>query len=286
MKQSTIVGRDKRRRMFGNIAAIVVVTWLAAVVALPLVWLVLTSFKMPTDITSLTPTFVFSPTLENYRRIFTGADNTIFRAMINSILVSVVSTVISVALAAMSAYALARLRPPGHAALGLTIFGMRMLPPVALVLPLFFVAHWAGQLDTRLSLIIPYIALSIPLGTWMLQGFFLDLPNELEEAAVIDGATRLQAFLRVILPLAGPGLAAVSIFSFSLAWNDLVLALPLTSEHAITLPVIASRIRTDEGILWGQLGAITTVIMAPMLVFTLLAQRWLVPGLTAGATKG
>jgi multiple sugar transport system permease protein len=120
----------------------------------------------------------------------------------------------------------------------------------------------------------------------MLQGFFLDLPHELEEAALIDGCSRLQAFIRVILPLAGPGLAAVSIFSFSLAWNDLVLALPLTSENAITLPVIASRIRTDEGILWGQLGAVTTVIMAPMLVFTLFAQRWLVPGLTSGAVKG
>lgn len=278
-------GREARRRRIGNIAAILVAAWLAAVVALPIAWLVLTSFKTPPDITALTPTFLFVPTLDNYRAVFTGSTG-IGQAMLNSIVISAVSTAVSVAFAAMAAYSLARLRPPGHGMLGMTIFSMRMLPPVALVVPLFFIATWTGQLDTQLSLIVPYIALSIPLGTWMLQGFFLDLPKELEEAATIDGATRLQAFFKVILPLAGPGLAAVAIFSFSLSWNDLVLALPLTSEQAITLPVVASRIRTDEGILWGQLGAVTTIVMAPMLLFTLLTQRWLVRGLTAGATKG
>jgi multiple sugar transport system permease protein len=277
--------REARRRRMGNVAAVLVAAWLAAVVALPIVWLTLTSFKTAADITSLTPTFLFTPTFDNYRAVFAGGTG-IGQAMLNSIVISCVSTVVSVALAAMAAYSLARLRPPGHSMLGMTIFSMRMLPPVALVVPLFFIANWTGQLDTQLSLIVPYIALSIPLGTWMLQGFFLDLPKELEEAATIDGATRLQAFVKVILPLAGPGLAAVAIFSFSLSWNDLVLALPLTSERAITLPVVASRIRTDEGILWGQLGAVTTLVMAPMLLFTLLAQRWLIRGLTAGATKG
>lgn len=271
-------------RSIGAAAAVLVVVWLAAVVLLPLIWLIMTSLKQPLDITSLTPRILFAPTLDNYAVIFSNPQ--ILRALVNSIVVSAVSTVVSVVLAAMAAYALSRLRPPGHGVMSGMIFALRMLPPVALVIPLFFAANWAGQLDSQLSLIIPYVALSIPLGTWMLQGFFLDLPAELEEAALVDGCTRLQAFLRIILPLAGPGLVAVSIFSFSLSWNDLVLALPLTSERAITLPVIASRIRTDEGILWGQLGAITTVIMVPMLVFTLIVQRWLVKGLTAGAVKG
>ena len=273
-------------RWLGNAFAILVTAWIAAVVALPMIWLIMTSFKSGPDITSLKPIFVFKPTLENYAAIVGDSRVPIVEAMINSIVVSVISTIVSVVLAALAAYSLARLRPPGYRFIGLTIFGARMLPPVALVIPLFLAANWVGQLDTRLSLIVPYIALSIPLGTWMLQGFFLDLPKELEEAALVDGASHLQAFLRVILPLAGPGLAAVSIFSFSLSWNDLVLALPLTSDRAITLPVIASRIRTDEGILWGQLGAITTIIMLPMLIFTLLVQRWLIRGLTAGAVKG
>jgi multiple sugar transport system permease protein len=273
-------------RMLGNALAVLLTIWIALVVALPIVWLVLTSFKSGPDIVSQQPVFAFTPTLDNYLAIAQGGGAPIIEAMINSIVVSLVSTIISVMLAAMAAYSLARLRPPGHQFLGLAIFGARMLPPVALVIPLFLAANWIGQLDTRLSLIVPYIALSIPLGTWMLQGFFLDLPKELEEAALVDGAGHLQAFLRVILPLAGPGLAAVSIFSFSLSWNDLVLALPLTSDRAITLPVIASRIRTDEGILWGQLGAITTIIMLPMLLFTFIVQRWLIRGLTAGAVKG
>jgi ABC-type glycerol-3-phosphate transport system permease component len=273
-------------RWLGNGLAVLVTAWIAAVVALPIIWLIMTSFKSGPDITSLKPVFVFKPTLENYAAILADSRVPIVEAMINSIIVSVASTLVSVALAAITAYSLARLRPPGYRLIGLTIFGARMLPPVALVIPLFLAANWVGQLDTRLSLIVPYIALSIPLGTWMLQGFFLDLPKELEEAALVDGAGHLQAFLRVILPLTGPGLAAVSIFSFSLSWNDLVLALPLTSERAVTLPVIASRIRTDEGILWGQLGAITTIIMLPMLIFTLVVQRWLIRGLTAGAVKG
>jgi multiple sugar transport system permease protein len=126
--------------MIGNVAAIVVVAWIAAVVALPMLWLVLTSFKSPQDITSLTPTFLFAPTLDNYRAILASPDAAILHAMVNSLLVSVVSTVVSVALAAMAAYGLARLKPPGHGFLGLLIFGMRMLPPVALVVPLFFMA--------------------------------------------------------------------------------------------------------------------------------------------------
>ncbi len=277
--------RGSRTRMIGNIVALVVVAWLAAVVILPIAWLILTSFKMPIDIASPTPTFIFDPTLDNYRSVFSGRSG-IFRAMVNSIVISVVSTVLSVSLAAMAAYGLSRLRPPGYGALGLTIFGMRMLPPAALVVPMFFIAFWTSTLDTQIALIIPYTALAIPLGTWMLQGFFLDLPKELEEAAIVDGATWWYAFTRVILPLAGPGLAAVAIFSFSLSWNDLLLALPLTTEDAITLPVVASRVRTDEGILWGNLGAVTTIIMLPMLVFTLLSQRWLIQGLSSGATKG
>ncbi len=276
----------RRSRHLAKFVAVLVVAWLAAVVILPILWLVLTSFKTPPDIVSLSPTFLFRPTLENYRVVFTSGKYSIVPAMINSLVVSLVSTGCAVVLSAMAAYALARLRPPGHGLLGVTIFAMRMLPPVAIVLPLFFFAGQVGALDTRLALIVPYVALAIPLATWMLQGFFLDLPKALEEAAMIDGATPMQAFLRVILPLTGPGLAAVAIFSFSLAWNDLVLALPLTSEHAVTLSVVASRIRTDEGIQWGQLGAVTTVIMLPMLVFTLVSQRWLVRGLTSGATKG
>lgn len=277
----------KRRRLpsLGAIVAVLVAAWAAAAVLLPIGWLVLTSFKQPLDIAAQHPVFLFTPTLDNYRAVLTPGKFSIVSAMANSLLVSTVSTVAVVMLAAMAAYGLTRLRPPGHGVLGLLIFSIRMLPPVALVLPLFFFASRIGMLDTRLSLILPYVALSLPLATWMLQGFFLDLPRELEEAAAIDGASQIQAFLRVILPLVTPGLGAVAIFSFSLAWNDLVLALPLTSERAITLPVVASRVRTDEGMLWGQLGAITTIIMLPMLAFTCLAQRWLVRGLTAGATK-
>lgn len=209
----------------------------------------------------------------------------IYQYFLNSVVVTSVSTVASVVLAAFAAYALARLRPKGHRLLGLLILSVRMLPPIALVVPLFLIASRLQLLDTRLALILPYIALNVPLATWMLQGFFLDLPRELEESALVDGCGHLRAFVRIILPLAGPGLAAVSVFSFILSWSDLVLALPLTRSNAATLPVLASSVRTEEGVQFGQLGVIAMLIFIPVALFTVLARKWLVRGVTAGAVK-
>jgi len=265
----------------------VLAAWLSAIVLIPLVWIALTSIKPAAVLAQFGPTFSFTPTWEHYSGLFTdGLSSQVFRAGVNSLIAAVVSTIVSVALATLAAYSLARLRPRGHQRVLMGILALRMLPPVALIVPFFLIARWFNSVDTLPALIVPYTALAIPLGTWMLYGFFLDLPQELEEAAMIDGATRVQAFLKIILPLAGPGLAAVSIFSFSLAWNDLVLALPLTNDAAVTLPVIASLVRSDQGILWGQLGALTVLLMLPMIVFTVIVQRWLVSGLTSGAVKG
>jgi multiple sugar transport system permease protein len=161
-----------------------------------------------------------------------------------------------------------------------------MLPPVAMIVPLYLVANQLGINDTLLILILPYMALSIPLAVWMLQGFFMDLPKELEEAAFLDGCTRMGAFVRIILPLGAPGIAAVSIFSFTLAWNDLIIALALTNFDATTLPVLGSRLRGEEGIDWGGLGALTTVIMIPALIFTVVMRRHLVGGLSGAAVRG
>jgi multiple sugar transport system permease protein len=140
--------------------------------------------------------------------------------------------------------------------------------------------------DTLPALIIPYTALTIPLATFMMYGFFLDLPRELEEAALVDGCTRITAFWRVILPLTAPGLAATAIFTSLLPWNDLVFALPLTTLESTTLPVIASRVRVEEGILWGQLGAVASIMTIPVVIFTFFVQRHIVQGLTGGAVKG
>ncbi len=251
----------------------------------PIIWSVLVSFKEPLDIISLTPTFLYKPTLDNYIELFHATDIPFGRYFLNSVILSVFSTVLSLVIASLAGYSLARIKPHGSRIITLTVLLVRMLPPIAIIVPLYILYNKIGMIDSLIGLIIPYTALNIPLATWLLRSFFLDLPKELEEAAMIDGCSRLRAFFKIILPLAAPGLVATAIFSFELAWNDYILALPLTSVKAVPLTVVASMVRTEEGIVWGRLGAIITIMIIPVFLFTLLAQRYLVRGLVSGSVK-
>lgn len=274
-----------RAALFAGVAILVVFA------VAPLLWILMTSFKRDVDAFAYPPLFFFKPTLQHYVTLFTTGLNSetqasMLRSFWNSLIVTVVSTSLSLAIACSAGYSLARLRPKGAGLLTVFILGVRMLPPIVLVAPMFQIMHRLDLMDTLLALIIPYTALNIPLATWMMYSFFLDLPRQLEEAALVDGCTPLSAFWRVILPLAAPGLGATAIFGFVLAWNDLVFALPLTTFDAVTLPVIASRARVEEGILWGQLGAVASVMTLPVILFTFVLQKHIVKGLTAGAVKG
>lgn len=253
----------------------------------PLLWMFLTSLKSGMDAFTYPPKFVFTPTLEHYIELLTTASQvSILNSFRNSVIVTVVTTLLTLTLACVAAYSLARLRPRGAGALTVFIIGIRMLPPIVLVVPIFQIMQRLGLQDTLTALVIPYVGLTIPLATFMMYNFFLDLPKELEEAALVDGCTRLSAFWRIILPLTAPGLAATAIFTSLLPWNDLVLALPLTTIDATTLPVIASRVRVEEGVLWGQLGAIASIMTLPVVIFTFFVQRYIVHGLIGGAVKG
>jgi multiple sugar transport system permease protein len=261
---------------------------LVGIIVLPLLWVIMLSLKSHADILSWPPKFIFSPTLENYRAIFAAGTNQnlpFLRVFINSLIVTFSTLIISISLSSMAAYSLGRLKPKGKMTLNYLILGLRLIPPIAIVVPLFIIWNQIGLYDTRLGLIIPFIALDIPLSTWLLQGFFESIPSNLEDSAVIDGCSRFQAFYKIILPLAAPGIAATSIFSFSLSWNELTLPLPLTLTKAATMPVLASQVRTDEGILWGQLGAYSTLMIVPMVVFTIFAAKYLISGISSGAVK-
>lgn len=253
----------------------------------PLAWMVLTSVKPANIAVSYPPKFFFIPTLEHYGQLLSGSGGEVLgRAFINSILTTGISMIVTLLIACPAAYSLSRLKPAGGAAMIVFIIGVRMLPPIVLVVPLFRIFQSMGLTDTQTALIIPYVGLSVPLATWMMIGFFLNLPKELEEAAMIDGCGRIKAFWHVILPLAAPGLAATSIFTGLLAWNDLVFSLPLTTVDAVTLPVIASRMRVEEGVLWGQLGAVSTIMIIPVVLLTFFVQRHIVQGIASGAVKG
>jgi multiple sugar transport system permease protein len=254
--------------------------------AIPVLWLVSLSLKDPTTLADGS----FIPhkwTLENYKGIFS---TTVFtRALINSLGIALIATFLAVILGSMAAYAVARLNFPGKKLLVGASLLIAMFPPISLVSPLFNLWRIIGLFDTWPGLIIPYITFSLPLSIYTLSAFFREIPWDLEKAAQVDGASPFQAFRKIILPLAAPGVFTTAILVFIFAWNDFVFAISLTSTpNARTVPAAiafftgASQFQTPIG----SIAAAAVVITIPIIIFVLIFQRRIVAGLTAGAVKG
>lgn len=257
-----------------------------AVFLFPVFWMVLSSFKMPRDIFTSPPTFLFVPTLETYISYMQRAD--ISRRLINTVIVATGAGLISIVAGAMAGYALARLKLRGAATIGVLILLSRGVPPIALAVPMFLVARKLGVTDKHITLILAYCTFLIPYVMWLMRGFFLALPAELEESAMLDGCSRFGAFFKIIVPISLPGLLSTLIFSIILAWEELLFALVLTNRYASTIPVAIAGIAGDtvNGANWGALTAVGTITVVPVVIFALLVQKWLIQGLADGATKG
>jgi multiple sugar transport system permease protein len=255
-----------------------------AVLALsPFLWLVLMSFKTNAEIFRFPPRLFFEATWANYAALWTSEFRNSFA---NSLIVGVVSTVLSLLIGVPAAYALSRWTTRSGGTITLWILASRMAPPIAFTIPYFLVYRHLELLDTLTGLIIIYLTFNLSLVIWMMRPFYDQLPRSLEEAAWIDGATMWQGFRRIILPLSGPGLAATAILCFLFAWNDFFFALILTRTEAMTAPVAVVNFMNYEGWEWGKIAAGGSLVMAPVLLFSLLVRRYLVSGLTAGAVKG
>lgn len=252
----------------------------------PLIWMVLTSFKAQRDIFTMPPTLFFTPTLESYVTYLQRPD--IWRRLVNTVIVAVGSGVLSIVAGAMAGYALARIRLRGAGTIGLLIVLSRGVPPIALAVPMFLVARKLGLTDKHITLILAYCTFLIPYVMWLMRGFFLSLPKELEESAMIDGCSRFGAFFKIIVPISLPGLLSTMIFSMILAWEELLFALVLTNRNASTIPVAIQGIAGDtiNGANWAALTAVGTITVLPVIVFAMLVQKWLVQGMADGATKG
>ena len=275
------------RRISPTVKYAVLLVALVATLA-PVYWMITISFKREVDQFALPPKwFVFTPTLEHYADAF--INRSFGQYLFNSLLIAVASTVCAVVLGTLAAYALARFRLPWNLdrKLALWILSTRMFPAIVTAVPLFLIMRAVWLVNTRLSLIIVYTGLNLPFVVWMMRGFFAEVPRDLEEAAMVDGDSRLGAFWRVVLPLVAPGLAATAVFCLIVSWNEFLFALVLTqTDDAMTLPVgIAGRV-TQYGIKWGAMSAAAVVAMVPILVFALSVQRYLVRGLSLGAVKG
>lgn len=271
---------------------------LAAVVIgflFPPAWMVVTSFKLGRDIVTWPPTFIFKPTLENWYWFYFSAEASamapqegrrILREFLpNSLIVAVVTTALSMAVASLCAYAFARFSFRGKRPLAFVVLGTRMLPPIATVIPLFIFMNSLHLRDTLTGLILSYTALNLPLAVWMLWGFIKEVPTELEDAALVDGCSRTGALIRILFPVIAPGLAATSVFSFLLAWNDFPIALFLVAQKAKTMPLAALGFYAEEGVYWGPMSVYGILYMVPTIIFAVFVQRHIVKGLTLGALK-
>jgi multiple sugar transport system permease protein len=260
--------------------------FLLALVMFPFYWMTITSFKSEDQMRSLVSMFWPSPVvLENYYQLLTRTDFTIwFR---NSAVVAVASTLLATAIGTIGAYALARLRFMGRAFMSSAVLITYLVPPSILFIPLYAQIRMLGLSDSLAGLIAAYPSFTVPFVTWLLMGYFESIPVELEEAAMIDGATRFGAFRRVILPLAAPGLLAAALYAFTQAWNEFLYALVfITDVKQRTLPVGLSSFITGDVYGWGYLMAGAVLTTLPVIAVYIYLQKYMVEGLTAGGVKG
>jgi multiple sugar transport system permease protein len=271
----------KGGRIGSKVLVAVVLLW----TIVPLLWMLLSSLKPAEDLTSTTPKLAFSPTLDHYRDLFSGGNN-VGSYIVNSIVAAGASTLIAVTLGTIAGYGLARSSFRGKDHVAFWIISTRMAPIAAAVLPLFVIFRATHLLGTTTGLVVAYLSFNLPFAIWIMNAFFADLPPALEEAALVDGASRWTAFTRIALPLVLPGVATTAILCLVFSWNDYAFASTFSGPDSQTLPIAASQLVTQTEIDWGQLTAIGTIVVAPMIVVGLVVRRWLVTGLTLGAVTG
>ena len=251
----------------------------------PFIYLLLTSFKTPIDAIAVPPSVLPDTwTLDNYVSALTREG--VAPALINSVLTALLSTALSLVLAAPAAYAITRFRTPSGRVFIFAALVTRMVPTIAIGAPLISVMRNMGLTDTTFGLAIAHTTISLPLSVWLMASFFEAVPDELDEAAKVDGCSRMQAFRRVVLPVVSGGLAVTAIFAFLASWNEFLFSLLLTSVRAQTTPVVIANFQSQFGLDWGGMTALAAVYSVPVIILTLFLQRQIVAGLTLGAVKG
>jgi multiple sugar transport system permease protein len=262
--------RQKARIWNGIETVLVLLT--ALIVLTPILWIGLAAFKTSRDVFQLK--FLFTPTLENFVRIFESPFE-IHKKLINSAIVAAATVALAIPLATCAAYSFSRFRLVGERLMLITILATQFVPAVVIVLPFFLMFRDLGILDTKLALILVDLAIVMPFATWMIKGFIDGIPIDTEEAALVDGSTRMQVIKNIVLPMAAPGIVTAAIFSFIISWNEFLFALPVGLQL----------FNAEEGVLWHLLSAAGLLIMAPMIVLALLVQKHFVQGMTMGAVR-
>jgi multiple sugar transport system permease protein len=272
--------RTLRLALLVAISAIFLLAWV-----FPVAWSILNSLKTERDALAYPPKLVFTPTLEAYRDVLFGPSS-MLPNLWSSVVISVGTTVITMLMAVPAAYALARLRVPGKRFAGFYMLATQMLPPVGIIIPYFLILRNIGWMDTYQGIILIYLSFSLPFAIWLLVSYFEDIPLEMEEAAYLDGASRLRTLWRIILPQVRGGVAVTVVFVFLNAWNEFLFAVVLSGNTVRPVTIAMFNFVSVEQTLWAKLAAVSVLAMLPVIVLGIAAQKHIVKGLTVGAVKG
>ena len=273
-------GSALRGAILMAVSAALLLVWI-----LPVLLSVLTSFKDEKEVLAYPPTVVFEATLKNYLAVLAGPSS-IVPNLTSSLIIALATTILSIVIAVPAAYAIARLRLPGRQPLGFYVLATQLVPPIGLIIPYFLILNGIGWMDSYKGLVLIYITFSLPFAIWLMVSYFEDIPREMEEAALLDRASRWQAFWYVVLPQARGAIAVTVIFVFLNAWNEFLFAVILGGATVKPVTVAMYNYINTEQTQWAQLCAAALIAMLPVIVLGIVAQKHIVKGLTAGAVKG
>lgn len=279
----------RRKADWGVVGRYIAVAVVLFIALAPFYWTAITSIKVDSEINASPPTLIpLSFTTNNYTQAFLSVQPAFAKDLLNSTLVAIFTTILALIFGSICAYAIARTKFRGKGGVLAIILSVQMFPLIALVGPLFvFFTNTINVYDTYVALIIPYLVIALPVTVYFLTSFFRDLPPDLEEAALVDGTTRLGALWRIVLPLTAPGVFTTAILSFITVWNDFLFGLTMTNDsNAQTVTVAIPLFNGEHQIAFGQVAAAAIIVTIPLVIMVLFLQRRIVSGLTAGAVKG
>jgi multiple sugar transport system permease protein len=270
-----------KKKLILNIIFYLIVAGIALVVLFPFLWMLSSSFKTQVDIIAWPPKFIFAPTLQNYMKVFGEQD--FLKYFMNSTIVGAVSVGLSLVLGLPAAYSIARY---AQKKLAIFILLARLMPGISFLMPWYIIFSRLNLMDSYIALILSHMLIALPIVVWIMSTYFSTIPREMEESAMVDGATRQFAFFAIILPLSGPGIITATTLSFIFSWNNFMFSQVLSMEKTKTLPIAVYNFVSYAEVDWGGVMAAAVAIMAPAIILTMIFQKYVVKGLTMGAVKG
>jgi len=272
----------RTRSIFTKVVLYFIIALFLMFFLFPIVWLLLSSIKTHYQTLILPPKIVFKPTIEAYRKIITGG---MLKSFKNSLLIAGVDIILAISLSIPAAYSLARFKSKFNENIGFWFLSIRMAPAFGVIVPIYIVIRNIRLLDTTLAVNVAHLLINLPFAIWLLKGYFEEIPVEIEESALIDGANRLQSLVRVVIPMSMPMVISVTILTFMFSWNEFLFAFILTSNKGVTVPVLVASLAGTMTFDWPLMCAVSIGAMVPAFTFVFVVQKYIVRGLTLGALK-